>query len=217
LPVQISISQIRLLAGQRISLADIDWRSFEKILAELGEHRSARIAYHQGVLDLRMPLPEHERIKVLIGDLLKIILDELNLEWESLGSSTFKNQNMKAGIEPDDCFYIQNYAAILGKNRLDLSIDPVPDLAIEVDLTSSTQLNAYEALGVSEIWRYKDGRLAINLFQAGKYIQSATSRALPTVPAIELISLFLARSIDLPMSTVRREFRLYLRANIFTN
>lgn len=217
MPVQISISQIRLLAGQRISLADIDWRSFEKILAELGEHRSARIAYHQGVLDLRMPLPEHERIKVLIGDLLKIILDELNLEWESLGSSTFKNQNMKAGIEPDDCFYIQNYAAILGKNRLDLSIDPVPDLAIEVDLTSSTQLNAYEALGVSEIWRYKDGRLAINLFQGGKYIQSATSRALPTVPAVELISLFLARSIDLPMSTVRREFRLYLRANIFTN
>jgi Uma2 family endonuclease len=213
-PVQISIEQIHLSAGQRISVTHIDWRSFENIVEELGENRATRIAYSQGILELRMPLPEHERIKVIIGDLLKIILDELGLEWESLGSSTFKHQNMQVGIEPDDCFYIQNYAAMVGKKRLDLSIDPVPDLAIEIDLTSTTQLTAYEALGVPEIWRYKHNRLEISIFQNGKYINSAISHALPTIPAIEGISIFLARSVHLPMSAVRREFRSWLREKI---
>jgi Uma2 family endonuclease len=154
-PVQFQIGQIEVLAGQRAILHRIAWNQFEKILQELGEHRASRIAYYDGTLEIRMPLPEHERAKVLISNLLVILLDELDLEWESLGSSTFKNEKMLAGIEPDDCFYLKNYAAMIGKKRLDLTIDPPPDLAIEIDLTSKTQISAYEALGVPEIWRYQ--------------------------------------------------------------
>jgi Uma2 family endonuclease len=159
MPVKIAIAQIQLDQGQRVTLEDINWQEFEDILEDLGEHRHSLIAYHKGVLEIRMPLAGHERIKVLFGDLLKIILDELGLEWESLGSTTFKSKKMQAGIEPDDCFYIQNYQAMIGKMRLNLDIDPVPDLAIEVDLTSITQISAYEALAVPEIWRYKNGKL----------------------------------------------------------
>jgi Uma2 family endonuclease len=142
----ISLNRIEIPAGQRIYLHDIDWQEFEQILLELGEQRATRIAYFDGELEIRMPLPEHERAKVLIGDLLKILLEELDLSWESLGSSTFKKESMKAGIEPDDCFYIKNCRAMIDKKRLDLAIDPPPDLAIEVDLTSPTQISAYEAL-----------------------------------------------------------------------
>ncbi len=214
MPVKIAIAQIQLQAGQTIILDDISWSEFESILEDLGERRRSRIAYYQGVLEIRMPLPEHERPKVIIGDLVKILLDELGLEWESLGSSTFKHQKMQAGIEPDDCFYVQNYQAMIGKKRLDLEVDPVPDLAIEVDLTSQTKLSAYEALGVAEIWRLKDNKLEINLLQNGKYISSPTSQIFPLFPVIEGFSLFLDRSAELPMSVLRREFRQWVQTKV---
>ena len=211
MPVKIAIAQIQLNEGQRVILGNINWQEFEDILEDLGEHRHSLIAYYEGVLELRMPLAGHERIKILIGDLLKILLDELGLEWESLGSTTFKSKKMKAGIEPDDCFYIKNYQAMIGKMRLNLDVDPVPDLAIEVDLTSITQISAYEALAVPEIWRYKNGKLEISLFVDGKYINSPVSKAFPNVDAIAGISLFLEKSKDLPTSALRREFRQWLQ------
>jgi Uma2 family endonuclease len=209
--VQVRVSQIEVLPGQRTVLHDIAWAEFEEILEELGDRRAARIAYYDRTLEIRMPLPEHERAKVIIGDLLKILLDELGQEWESLGSSTFKKQMMKAGIEPDDCFYIKNYAAMVGKKRLDMTIDPSPDLAIEIDLTSDTQLNAYVALGVGEIWRYKDGKLAIAILRDGKYCDSSVSQLFPDLPIVEGITQFLARSTEIPMSAVRREFRHWIQ------
>ncbi|TYQ28154.1 Uma2 family endonuclease [Pseudanabaena sp. UWO310] len=211
MPVKIAIAQIQLNQGQRVTLENINWQEFEDILEDLGEHRHALIAYYKGVLELRMPLAGHERAKVLIGDLLKIILDELALEWESLGSTTFKNKQMQVGIEPDDCFYIQNYQAVIGKQRIDLTVDLGPDLAIEVDLTSITQISAYEALAIPEIWRYKNGKLEISLFEDGKYLNSTISKAFPAIPVIEGISLFLEKSKDTPMSILRREFREWLQ------
>jgi len=211
MPVKIAIAQIQVAPGQRLILDNISWQEFEEILEDLGEHRHSHIAYYRGILEFRMPLPGHERAKVLIGDLLKIILDELGLEWESLGSTTFKNRAMQAGIEPDDCFYIQNYQAMIGKQRLDLTVDPVPDLAIEVDFTSITQVSAYQALGVSEIWCYKKGKLEISVLENGQYVKALTSKVFPDIPVIEGISLFLEKSEELPMSALRREFRQWLR------
>jgi Uma2 family endonuclease len=68
--------------------------------------------------------------KELIGDMVKILLDRLNLDCECFGSTTLKRQDMASDIEPDQCFYIQNHQAILGKRRINLSVDPSPDLAI---------------------------------------------------------------------------------------
>lgn len=64
---------------------------------------------------------------------------------------------MEQGIEPDDCFYIKNEALIRGKDKLDLAVDPPPDLALEINVTSPTHLNDYEALGVTELWRFEQG------------------------------------------------------------
>ena len=212
MPVKIAIAQIQLDQGQSVTLENINWQEFEDILEDLGEHRHALIAYYKGVLELKMPLPGHERIKILISNLLVILLEELGLEWESLGSTTFKSKRMQAGIEPDDCFYIKNYQAMIGKTRLDLDVDPVPDLAIEIDLTSITKISAYEALAVPEIWRYRNGKLEISLFENGKYINSSVSKTFPSVPVMQGISLFLEKSKDQPMSALRREFRQWLRA-----
>jgi len=205
----IFIDRLEVQAGQRVHLHDLDWQEFEQILSELGEKRATRIAYYEGDLEIRMPLPEHERAKVLISNLLVILLEELDLDWESLGSSTFKKQSMKAGIEPDDCFYLKNCRAMVGIKRLDMSVDPPPDLSIEVDLTSRTQISAYQALGVPEVWQYRKGKLVIFILTAGGYVESATSLAFPQIPVIDGISMFLGR--DLLMSDARKEFRQWVK------
>ena len=210
----VSLSRIKINAGQRIYLHDVSWEEFEQILQELGDKRVTRIAYYAGELEIRMPLPEHERIKVLISNLIVVLLEELDLPWESLGSSTFKNARMKTGIEPDDCFYLKNCQAIVGKKRLDLTIDPPPDLAIEIDLTSPTQLSAYEALGVPEIWQYQQGKLAIFILVEGHYIEATTSSLFPLLPIGTGISQILERSAEILTSEARKEFRQWVRQNL---
>jgi hypothetical protein len=37
------------------------------------------------------PLPEHEANKEIISDLVKALLEELDIEFLTLGSTTFKN------------------------------------------------------------------------------------------------------------------------------
>ncbi|HEY9618231.1 MAG TPA: Uma2 family endonuclease [Microcoleaceae cyanobacterium] len=209
--VTLQLRQLRVPPGHRLLLEDVSWQEFEAILAELGDHRATRIAYSQGMLEIRMPLPEHEVDKEIIGDMVKILLEELERDCECFGSTTFKRQDMASGIEPDQCFYIQNHLAMRGKRRLDLSIDPPPDLAIEVDVTSKTQIEAYEALQVPELWRYEEHRLQIHRLQDGKYVESFTSPIFPDVPVVELISEFVTQSEIEGRSPTLRAFRQRVR------
>ncbi|MDF5719179.1 MAG: Uma2 family endonuclease [Rhizonema sp. PD37] len=212
--VQIEVRQIRVPPGQRVQLENISWMDFEAILAELGERRATRIAYSERILEIMAPLPEHETAKVFIGDFVKILLDEMSIEWISLGSTTFKQQLMAVGIEPDDCFYIQNCARMVGRERLDLTVDPPPDLAIEVDLTSRTQISAYEALKVPEVWCYHRGNLQISVLQDGFYVDSLASRIFPDFPLLEIIPQFIKRGQIEVMSSVRRAFQQWVRSAI---
>jgi Uma2 family endonuclease len=100
---------------------------------------------------------------------------------------------------------------MIGKQRLDLTVDPAPDLAIEVDFTSVAQASAYEALRVPEIWCYKKGKLEISVLENGQYVNALTSRVFPSIPVIEGITLCLEKSEEMPMSALRREFRQWLK------
>ena len=212
--VTLQLGQIRVPPGQRVILCDVSWQEFETILAELGEHRSSRIAYSQGILEIMVPLPEHEKAKVIIGDFVKILLDELDLYWEPLGSTTFKREDMAAGVEPDDCFYIQNYKLMIGKERIDLSVDPPPDLAIEIDVTSKTKVSAYKALKVPEIWRYENRLLEINLLQGNEYVKSQTSLIFPSFPVMNEIPRFLEMANTTGTTLALRAYRKWVREYI---
>jgi Uma2 family endonuclease len=209
--VTLQLRQLNIPPSQRICLSDIDWLEFNAILTELGEKRPTRIAYYRQTLEIRMPSPEHEISKEIIGDLIKILLEELEIDRECFGSTTFKREDMDAGIEPDNCFYIQNYRLMVGKTRVDLSIDPPPDLAIEVDITSKTQLSAYARLGVPEVWVYASGELQINLLQAGEYIASPTSLIFPQLPVITKINEAIDLSRQQGTSFALRQFRQWVR------
>ncbi|MBW4497500.1 MAG: Uma2 family endonuclease [Oscillatoria princeps RMCB-10] len=212
--VTLQLRQIDVQPGQRLTLREISWAEFEAILEEIGEHRGSRVAYYQGILEIRMPLPKHEKAKILIGEFVKILLDELGTDWEPYGSTTFKRPEMAAGVEPDDCFYIQNAARMVGKERIDLSADPPPDLALEVDITSQTQLSAYVALGVPELWRYAEGRVEIFVLRSGEYVPVETSPTFPNLPVVEKISEYLKMSQTEGAGAARRAFRKWVREQV---
>jgi Uma2 family endonuclease len=212
--VQLQLRQIRVPPGQRVLLEDVNWQEFEAILVELGENRGTRLAYSEGTLEIVAPLPEHEVSKEIIGDMVKILLEELEIDRECFGSSTFKREDMKHGIEPDNCFYIQNHQQMRGKSRIDLTVDPPPDLAIAVDIISKTQLSAYEALGVSELWRYENGRLKVSVLQAGKYSDSEISPTFPNLPIVETIPQFIEQSKSKGTSPALRAFRQWVKDRI---
>ncbi len=210
----LELKQLKIQPGQQLLLEDVSWQQLEGILGELGNKRTARLSYSNGRLEIMVPLPEHEKAKEIIGDMVKILLTELGINYDSLASTTFKNQGMNQAVEPDACFYIQNQGLVIGKKRLDLSIDPPPDLAIEIDITSRTQLTNYQILGVPELWRYDHQGLQINILQNGEYIKSNSSPTFPEIPIIDLVNQYVEQSQFVGGSQALKAFRIWLKENI---
>jgi Uma2 family endonuclease len=225
IPVVKPISQLELAPGSVATLKDVTWQEFEAILEELGDKRSSRIAYSQGRLEIVVPLPEHERAKILIADLVKVILRSQQRHWESLGSTTFKREEA-AGIEPDECFYIQNQQAVIGKDRINLLVDPPPDLAIESDVTSKTRTDAYLAIKVPEIWIYNSNKLKINVLQeisvlqgdhpqgetaSHRYLESDVSPTFPDLPIATIVPQVVERAKKIGTSQALLEFEDWLK------
>lgn len=212
--MQLALNQLIVPPGHQLLLKDVSWQMFENILEELGETRAARVSYSKGVVEIMTPLPEHEDDKVMIGDLVKALLEELDIEFRSLGSTTFKSQKMLQAVEADDCFYIQNEAAVRGKKRIDLSIDPPPDLAIEIDITARTKFNNYEALGVPELWRYDGQKLQINVLEDGKYVESNHSFNFPNLAIAAVIHQYVEQSKVQGRNATMKVFRSWVRGQI---
>jgi Uma2 family endonuclease len=207
-PVSISIQQIQLNPGSMVTISGITWEQFEAILEELGEKRSSRIAYSNGILEIMSPLPAHERANRIIGYLVTALLDAQERDWEDFGSTTFRRKEKKAGLEPDTCFYIENAQQVRAcMERMDLTTYPPPDLAIEADVTSKTILEAYESMGIPEVWIYDKGKLNINLLQEGKYVESTTSPTFPDLPIPELIPKLVKQALQDGSSQVLRNLR----------
>jgi len=212
--MQVSLEQLVIPPGQQLLMKDISWQMYEDLLEDLGEKRGSRINYSQGILEIMVPLPEHEDNKVMIADFVKAILEEWDIEFRSLGSTTFKSQRMNQGLEADDCFYIENEAKVRGQKRINLSIDPPPDLAIEIDITSRTQFNNYEALGVGELWRFNGTSLEINVLQDGVYIQGDESPHFPGLSLKKNIPEYLERSKVEGRNKTMKAFRAWVREQI---
>jgi len=210
----LELRQLKIQPGQQLLVEDVNWQQFESILAELGERRASRLSYSNGRLEIMVPLAEHEKAKEIIGDMVKILLETRHIAFESLGSTTLKNERMSQAVEPDTCFYIQNQAAVIGKNRLDMSVDPPPDLAIEIDLTSRTQLDNYQILGVPELWRYARRGLQINVLQAEQYIESDVSPTFPNIPIVQLVNQYTQQSQVAGRTRAIQAFQIWVGENL---
>jgi Uma2 family endonuclease len=209
--MQLTFNQIVLSPGRQLLLQDISWSMLETLLTELGEHRATRLSYSEGKLELMAPMAVHESGKELIGNLVEILLEELNIDFWALGSVTLQNEKMSRAVEPDKCLYIQNETLVRGKDRIDLTIDPPPDLAIEIDITSRTHLDNYEQLGVPELWRYDGQRLEIQVLIQGRYVTTNTSRQFPQFPLTTIIPHYLQQTKVKGRNATMRAFRTWVQ------
>ena len=198
--------------ADRVVLYNISWQQFENLLIDLGQTRAARIAYDNGTFEIMTPLPEHEYYKEAIGISIQDIAEELDINYESYGSTTWKREVRLAGIEPDNCFYFQNEAKIRGRLEFNLNQDPPPDLALEIDMTqkSLNRFPIYARLGIPEIWCYDSGELKIYQLQQETYGEVETSSVFPMLRVQEIPTIIEQYRLDGKLA-VRRAIRNWAR------
>lgn len=201
--------------ADRVLLHNVSWAGFERLLKDLGEQRAARVAYDDGTLEIMTPLPEHEYFKEIFGDSIKDIADELDQDYGCYGSATWRLKLQRAGLEPDNCFYFQNEARVRGKVEIDLAVDPPPDLALEIDLTSKSlpRLPIYARLGVPEIWCYDDAELIIRVLRDGGYVTVKRSGIFPQLD-IEALPGVIEANRRAGHRAVRKAVRVWVREQL---
>jgi Uma2 family endonuclease len=193
-------------------LHDVSWSTYQSLIQDLGDDPGKRLTYDQGNLEIMVPLPPHEDYKKRIGRLVETTTEELAIEIRSLGSTTWNRKDLRQGLEPDQCYYIQNEERVRGKADLDLTVDPPPDLAIEVDNTYSSlnRLAIYAALGVPEVWRFDGETLTLYRLEEGQYVIQETSTALPLLSQSDILR-FLQASQTMGETSWVRAFRQWVR------
>ena len=180
-----------LPAGSFVVLPDIGWDEYEELLEQLGESRGVRTSYNDGKLQIMVVSSEHENYAWFIGSLIANIRLRLRINIRFFGASTMKKERRRKGLEPDACFYVQSAPLIGNRMRLDFSVDPPPDIAVEIDIHhgSVSKFPIYAALGISEIWRYDGEQLRIHLLKGDEYVLTTGSQALPMLTGDHLTEL----------------------------
>ncbi len=204
------------LPEQRVVLRNVSWETYERLLSKSkhSDSRSPRFTFDRGELEIVSPSAEHERYNLRIADLVQILADEMDLEVEGLGSTTFKRQELERGFEPDSCFYAQNAERVRGKDRIDLAEDPPPDLVVEVDITSASigKLPVVAEFGVPEVWRFGGEHLSMLRLRGVRSQEVDTSEVFPGVSA-RAISQLLAQGKSLGGTGWLRLARAWARAS----
>jgi Uma2 family endonuclease len=197
---------------QRMALGNVSWETYERLLLDHLDASSPRFTYDEGTLEIMSPSQEHEELKQVMTAVADVILEEWELEFRNLGSTTFRRRDLKKGTEPDSCFYIQNVERIRGRRELELGVDPPPDLVIEIEITSPVvnKLPIYARLGVPEIWRYDGRRASILRLRGDGYEPSEQSGVLPPLTQ-SVLSDLIERSKTLTTLVWRRMVRNWAR------
>lgn len=204
---------VDLPPGGEVILRHQTWTDYEDLLQSRQDKAAIKLYFDAKTHEIRIvaPLPKHGDQSDSLSDFVKSLLRNQGRDWQSFDPITLKRFEQK-GLEPAACFYIQNREAILGKERIDLAVDPPPDLAIEVDLTSSTKPEDYEAIGVPELWLYRDERLSIFLFDKQQYHESSISRLFAEIPVKDLLPTYMERAWKLGSSVALRELEIAVKA-----
>ncbi|BCL38820.1 Uma2 family endonuclease [Nostoc sp. MS1] len=164
----ITLERIELPAGTIVKLLG-NWEDYQRMVLLLGDRTIPRIKYRPGEIWLMSPLPEHGRDASLLADIAKVLLDSLGQKYDSFTPITMSLPEY-SGIEPDYCFYIEDWQQVKGKSRIDWVNDPPPDLAIEIDITSYTDINDYLPYKVPEVWLLRNKQLLIYRLQSETYV-----------------------------------------------
>lgn len=164
---------------------DVPWQTYLSLLKSRGE-RHVRLTYYRGVLEIMTLSKLHEILSEVLGGFVKVIAGEYGLEVQSAGSMTMHLEELQTGAEADKSYYIGHEELVRERDEYDPTIDPPPDLVVEVDLSSKStrRLLVFAALGIPELWHCEGGRLAFKaLGKDGEYEVVEQSLSFPGLTA----------------------------------
>ena len=173
----------------------VSWETYERLLADDEERRVPRMTYDQGVLELVTPSKPHEVDAATITRFVDIVAAVLDIPIQSTASTTFRRQDLERGFEPDASFYVQNETRVRNRREVDLTVDPPPDLVLEMEMSRSAldKLPLFASMGIPEVWRCDGQRVTILILEQDRYRESATSLTLPVLTS-DILTRFLAES-----------------------
>jgi Uma2 family endonuclease len=175
------------LSDQHFVQTGVSWQRFKDIQASFTESTGVRLFYYEGELEIVGTSAFHEMLKSMIGMLIEIYLVEKGIEFVPIGRFTQERQGV-ASVQADESYCI-------GEQK------PIPDLSIEVALTSGgpAKLNRYLALGVAEVWFWQDNQLSIYSLRGisrdrSNYQQVYSSGLLPDLNLERFVQCILMKS-----------------------
>ena len=199
-------------AVQRVILHGVSWETYERLLADFQDSHAAHFAYDRGALEIMVLSFKHETFNRTLATLVEIVAEEMQGDVINAGSTTFRRADLSKGFEPDTCFYIQNVERVRGKDEIDLTVDPPPDLVIEIDITSPSlnKFPIFAAMGIPEVWRYDGKTVTIFTLENGEYRTQEASVVLPDLTS-QVITRFLEDSQAMKRSVWVRSVREWAR------
>ncbi len=177
-------------ADQVVLLRAIGWSGYRRMLRLRGERPRPRMTYLDGDLLLMSPGHLHERDKERLGAFILLIGEECDIPIRIAGSTTYKRRKKESGTEPDQSYYLANIPRVLNNKKIDLRVDPPPDLSIEVVYSHSADaaLEVSRRFGVPEVWVCTEKGLTFRVLGPGrKYAVSDVSPAFPFLKAEEIV------------------------------
>jgi len=195
----------------RTVLYGVSWDSYNDMREEPDNYH-LHMTYNEGTLEIMSPSARHEGLAYFIGLIVSAWTEELDVPIRSVRELTCKRADLKKGLEPDNCYYVQNEPQMWDKEEVDLAVDPPPDLAIEVEISRSSveKMPIYAALGVGELWRYDGQILRIYGLVEGQYQSRETSACFPAFPVAKAEEV-LRQLGKVRETTLIRGFRKWVR------
>jgi Uma2 family endonuclease len=184
---------------QHIVLEHVSWETYESLLADYVDQSVPHFTYDRGKLEIVSPLTNHEADNRTLGTVVELITMNWRLDIRDVGSMTYWRKDKRRGFEPDSSFYIQHVSDVRGKEQIGLSVDPPPDLVIEIEVTNAAiaKLPLYADAGIPEVWRVAGDRVTILTLQGGEYHDVRESLALFPLDR-DTLSQFLTSGRTLP-------------------
>jgi Uma2 family endonuclease len=182
-------SQTRRIPDNRVTIYGVTWKEYLGLLRTFAERR-LRITYDEGTLEIMTLTEEHEWLTHIWGMLVMTLAVELRQPIRGYRSMTFKRKSKDKGLEPDECYWIQNESKVRGKQRFDFDKVSPPDLVLEIDITSSSidRIDMYEKMAVPEVWHWDTKELSVLLLdENGHYAKQAKGRAFPGLTIADLL------------------------------
>jgi Uma2 family endonuclease len=182
---------------QRVLLHGVTWKEYCAIRELLD---SPRMTYLGGALEIMVPSLEHELWKKNIARFVELYALVADVDLYGYGGMTFKNEMHERGCEPDECYVVGNKLA------------QYPQIVLEVIHTNPllNKLDVYAAMGVAEVWVFKEGAFHLHLLDAGAKAYRAVRRSalLPELD-FEALARYAVRT-DTPQAL--REFKREIEA-----